>query len=338
MDFKDRTKLKIAISQIREESDIAMDKKTNISIRKGLGIAACFAIIFSGIVYAKDIESYFKNLFTRSTEAMNTAVENGYIQKEVKDYIYDNNIGIKVDKLVLDDLNLAISFSFDVSNYKNINSIDFDDFTITNDNGKVIYRSVFKEEENIENVPIYTSASWDGSSVKTSDTTFSNSILIGLKTDIEKFEKIYCDVKSIKISYPDNRVEKIDGNWNFEIEISEEMRNSPKIVYTLKEENEYIESCKVTVANTGTILELVSKVDMPQYDTSDLANWPVAPARVYLNTKLDQAYRCLNSEYNEKYINASFNNIGIQDLKDIRQLELYIGFFNITLFLDREDV
>ena len=26
-----------------------------------------------------------------------------------------------------------------------------------------------------------------------------------------------------EISYPDNRVEKIDGNWNFEIEISKHL-------------------------------------------------------------------------------------------------------------------
>ena len=41
--------------------------------------------------------------------------------------------------------------------------------------------------------------------------------------------------------------------------------------------------------NNGDVIDTENE----SYDTSDLANWPVAPARVYLNTKLDQAYRCL---------------------------------------------
>lgn len=311
---------------------MAMNKKRNIGIRRWIGIAACFAIIFSGIVYAKDIENYVKKLFTRSTEAMDTAVENGYVQKVENGYVYDKDIGIKVDNLVIDDLNLAISFSFDTSEYKDITAIDFKDFTITNDNNKVIYRSVFKTEENIEDVPIYTSAAWGGSSIKTSDTTFSSSILIGLKSDAEKFEKIDFDIKSISLSYSDNKVEVIEGDWKFDVTISEEMRNSPKIIFTLKDDNEYIESCKATVTNTGTIIEFTSKEDIPR----EFPDWPPTPARIYLNTHLDKTYRCLNAEFDEKNMTIRLDNIGIHDMKDVDELELYIGFFNTTLILEQE--
>ncbi len=125
MDFKDRTKLKIAISKFEDEEK-AMNKKVNFKIKKGIGIAACFAILFSGIVYAKDIENYFKKIFNNSTEAIDKAVENGYVQQENMDYTYDKEIGIKVDNLVLDDLNLDISFNFETKK-ENIKSIRFND-------------------------------------------------------------------------------------------------------------------------------------------------------------------------------------------------------------------
>ena len=137
MDFKEKTRVKIAISKM-EEKEKAMSKNNNYKIKKGIAVAACFAIVFSGIVYAKDIEQFIKNIFNNSTEAIDLAVENGYVQQNKMNYIYDKEIGIKVDNLVLDDLNLDISFNFETKK-EDVKSIRFNDFIITNDNGKVVF-------------------------------------------------------------------------------------------------------------------------------------------------------------------------------------------------------
>ena len=110
--LKEELEYMIAISKMKEESDITMKNSKNI-IKKGIGIVACFVVLFSGIVYAKDIENYLKRIFNNTTEAIDKAVENGYIQQENMDYTYDKDIGIKVNSLILDDLNLDISFNFE---------------------------------------------------------------------------------------------------------------------------------------------------------------------------------------------------------------------------------
>ena len=43
---------------------------------------------------------------------MDTAVENGYVQNVDMDFIEDNNLGVKVDYVLMDDHNLNISFVY----------------------------------------------------------------------------------------------------------------------------------------------------------------------------------------------------------------------------------
>lgn len=256
--LKEELEYMIAISKMRKESDITMKNKRNIMIKKGIGIAACFAILFSGIVYAKDIENYFKKIFNNSTEAIDRAVESGYVQQENMDYTYDKDIGIKVDSLILDDLNLDISFNFETKK-ENIKSIRFNDFIITNDNNKVVYQSKFKPVENIDNVPLYNSVTWMNEPIKVTDTVFTDSILIGLRAEKEDFKELYFDVKSLQLIYMDDTEEIIDGTWHFNVVISDEMKNSTNITYTLLEENEYVKSATAILSPTGMFLDLKLK-------------------------------------------------------------------------------
>lgn len=100
-------------------------------------------LITTGLVFAKDISEFVTKFFTNSNKAIDAAVENGYIQTEEMDFVYDKDIGVKLDSLVLDDLNLNISFNFETKK-ENIKSIRFENFNITNDNNKVVFRSEFE--------------------------------------------------------------------------------------------------------------------------------------------------------------------------------------------------
>lgn len=262
----EKVKLKIAISEFKGENDMAVNKKRNFIIKKGIGIAACFAILFSGIVYAKDIENYFKRIFTNSTEAIDKAVENGYIQEENMNYVYDKDIGVKVDNLVLDELNLAISFNFETKK-ENIKSIRFNDFTLTNDNNKVVFRSEFKYAETLDELPIYNSINWGNEPMKLTNTTFLDSILFGLRPEREDFKEVYFDVKSMRLTYNDDTQEIIEGTWKFDVAISDEMRKSTTVVYNMDEDNDYIESCTGTLSPTGMVIDLnlSSSFNVPEY-------------------------------------------------------------------------
>ena len=174
------------------------------------------------------------------------------------DYTYDKEIGIKVDNLVLDDLNLDISFNFETKK-ENIKSIRFNDFIITNDNDKVVFRSEFKSAETLDELPLYNSVNWANEPIKLTDTTFTDSILFGLRPEKENFKELYFDVKSVQITYIDDTREILDGTWKFDVTISNEMKNRTNITYTLLEENEYIKSATATLSPTGMFIELKLK-------------------------------------------------------------------------------
>lgn len=328
----EKVKLKIAISEFKGENDMAVNKKRNFIIKKGLGIAACFAILFSGIVYAKDIENYFKRIFTNSTEAIDKAVENGYIQEENMNYVYDKDIGVKVDNLVLDELNLAISFNFETKK-ENIKSIRFNDFTITNDNNKVVFRSEFKYAETLDELPIYNSVNWGNKPMKLTDTTFLDSILLGLRPEKEDFKELYFDVKSVQLTYTDDTQEIIEGTWKFDVVISDEMRKSTTVIYNMIEDNEYIESCTATMSNTGTIIELNSKVEIP--DISYEKDGTSMPLLIHLDCN-GIMYETREVHYNESYMKIKFEDVS-NFVANSDKLELYLDFFDTTVVLVREN-
>lgn len=330
--LKEELEYMIAISKMRKESDITMKNKRNFIIKKGIGIAACFAIIFSGIVHAKDIENYFKMIFNNSTEAIDKAVENGYVQQENMDYTYDKDIGIKVDNLVLDDLNLIISFNFETKK-ENVKSIRFNDFVITNDNDKVIYQSEIKHVENFDELPLYSTVTWRNQPMKLSDTTFTDSILIGLKQEIDDFQKIYIDVKTLKVIYTDDKEEIVNGNWKFNVTINDEMRKSINIKYVLSESNEYIQNCTGTLSPTGMIIELTVKTSL---------NFEEFTPEVAENFYLKNGEQKYVPEYVEFSINGNnqltfhFNNISTFS-NNIESLEFEMGLYDSSIFLIKND-
>lgn len=325
--LKEELEYMIAISKMREESDITMKKnKVNIMIKRGIGLVACFAIVFSGIVYAKDIEIYLKKIFNNSTEAIDKAVENGYVQQENMDYTYDKDIGIKVDSLILDDLNLDISFNFETKK-ENIKSIRFKDFIITNDNDKVVFSNEFISTDSDE-LPLYNYINWVNEPIKLTDNTFTDSILFGLRPQTEVFKELYFYVKSLQIIYIDDTGEIIDGTWKFNVIINDDMRKSTTVIYNMAESNEYIESCIATMSITGTDVELTSKINIPStIALLDLISLK-SNHHVYKDFWLDSG---------KKHMIIHFEDVGTF-IENSDALELYLDFFNTTVKLVKENV
>lgn len=305
-------------------------------IMKIVTVVCSFTIIVTGITYAKDIESYFKAIFTNSNKAIDTAIENGYVQKEEMGYVYDNKIGVKVDSLVLDDLNLDIAFNFETK-MKNVKAIRLNNFIITNDNNKIVYRSEFEEAKTFEELPIYNSVDWMNESQKLTDTTFTDSILLGLQPEKEDFKELYFNISAIDVTYNDDTKERVEGCWKFNVEINEEMTKKSNVEYVFDSENEYVERCKITISNTGAIMELTSKVDFPTEMTV-----PPFPFKIYLSImNKNKIFRSNFSTRNDenRYMKIEYDDLGIYDIEDDDEiLELYIGVWDTTLYLTRENL
>lgn len=321
--IKEKVISKISMYKFKEEN-IAIKKQKKYKYMK-YGMVACICLMFStGIAFSKEIESYIKKIFNNSTKSIDVAVENGYIQEENMDYIYDKDIGIKVDNLILDDLNLDIAFKFETKK-ENVKSIRLKDFVITNDNEKVVFQSEFKGVETLEELPIYNSVTWINEPIKLTEKTFLDSILFGLKPESEKFKKLYFNVKSLDLIYINGTQEVIVGEWNFMVPIDEEMRESTITVYEMSEPNEYIESCKATMSNTKTIIELSSKVTIPTENNISL----LKSISLISNDKI---YEDFWLDYNDKNMKIYFDNVG-KIIENSNKLELYLKFFDTRVIL-----
>lgn len=335
--LEERIKFKIAISKIDdEEKDITMNKK-KILINKKIGLVACAFLIFTTGVFAKDIENYIKKIFNNSTEAINSAVENGYVQNEDMDYVYDKDIGIKVDNLVLDNLNLDISFNFETKK-GNVKSIRFDTFNIKTESGKIVYNSEFEYVENPDELPIYNSLTWNNAPEKISNTNFSDSILLGLRQNSEDFNKLYFEIESLNLVYEDETVEKVSGFWSFNITIDEKMKKSTTIKYSIEKENEYVESCTGILSATGMIIELnlTDPLDPMRYiqeNSEKIDNIGLFYLRN--GTELIEPSRLeIQNATHTKYI-LHYDKIGIF-YDNIDKIEMYLEPFNVYIVLNKE--
>lgn len=288
-------------------------------------------LITTGLVFAKDISEFVTKFFTNSNKAIDAAVENGYIQTEEMDFVYDKDIGVKLDSLVLDDLNLNISFNFETKK-ENIKSIRFENFNITNDNNKVVFRSEFEYSETPEELPIYNYLDWGKEPVKLSETTYCDSILLGLRPEREDFKELYFDINSIQVTYMDDKRETIEGNWNFEVTISDEMRKSSTITYNMSESNDYIESCTLTLSKTGVIVDLKSKVKMTMLTQPKDDIFP--PELIYLSSEKN-TYQVSWMDFNEDVAKIYFDDIGAF-IENSDKINLHLDFFDTIITLVKE--
>ena len=89
----EKVKLKIAISNVKEE-DIVMNKN-KFNVIKKIGIAACAALSMTGVVFATTqiINKFGKN----SSDGVQTAINNAYYSDVNTEYKEANGISAKID-------------------------------------------------------------------------------------------------------------------------------------------------------------------------------------------------------------------------------------------------
>ena len=129
--------------------DEALYKKKHSSFKLSK-IAAIILLCFTmttGLIFAKDIINFFSEIFDlKSTNIDNSGIvdaiaNKNYIQNVDMDYIpIDDNYSIKVDYLMLDDINLYLVFN--LHSNKKIDKdyrISITDLVLTDQDGNVIY-------------------------------------------------------------------------------------------------------------------------------------------------------------------------------------------------------
>lgn len=169
--LKEQIKLKIAISEIEDEEKEVMNKK-NFRIANKIAAVACFCLLTSGIVFAKDIEKFVRERFNFGLGAgVDSAAENGYIAEPEMDKveseakveapevdlgtIVDNiNTSVKIDNFLMDDYNLSVEFAFEfdktikeVVDLNKLDQITLNDLIVLDEEKRIIFASTSMGEE-----------------------------------------------------------------------------------------------------------------------------------------------------------------------------------------------
>lgn len=230
------------------------EKSTIIIILKRVAVfILCIGIVTATTVYAKDIINFITSIFTNSNPGIDTAVNNGYVQNVDMDFITYNDVGIKVDYLLMDETNLNISFVY--KNYKEnqtLDSLTFSDLIIT-DEGDNVLCLMSNDKPDSTNEILDTSIITSNKPVFIDNTTVRESILVSSK----KFPNshiLYINIKQMALTI-NNEIKYINGNWKFSINIDDKIvtRNISEYSST---DCTYVDNIKTELTATSLSIQL----------------------------------------------------------------------------------
>ena len=271
----ENVKLKISISNFDKEEKIVM-KKTSKNILKVGAVACCLVVSITGVVFAKEIGNFVKNLFGANTsDGVDTAVNNGYVADVKTEYQNADGIEIQIDSILMDDFNFDINFNVKVSDEYDIDEfehIDLEDLKVRDETGKIVFDTHTlmegKTEEEIEKEEHYM-GSYSFLPQKINDNQFKVSLsATGNPEAFPKSKHLTASLTKIRTwkYIEEERTDKVyEGNWNFEIDVPEEFYNRETIIYKAK-------SCNDDSININEIVASLSstalKISIPEMQTN----------------------------------------------------------------------
>lgn len=239
-DIKEKLKMNIAISKIKKEGETMNKIKKNVL--KNVGIAACITISMSGVVFAGTI---MNKLYT-SKSSIKTALDYNYVQNINMDYEEKNNVGIKIESIIMDDSNLAIVFSFKLPNkFKDINDLVFQNLIINDENNNVLF-----EDGNEKSLSTGYSKELSNENNEIKEAL----IIENFNHTNPRSSKIHISFSSISL-IKKGKNKTITGNWNYDIDVIDKFVNREKISYK-SSESENVKILKADLTSTGLDLEI----------------------------------------------------------------------------------
>lgn len=240
--------------EISEELGIpynTVKSKINRALKK-ISLLVFILVILSGLtVLATFVIKQIKAHFTTSLNAIDSAVENDYVQTFDEDFVYSNGIGIKVDAMVLDDKNMNISFVYDVldkEKYGEIKGISIKNYVIKFED------NILTDSKNEKNDTIEIYKQYHEKSEKV-DNYFRNSYLFSTINSLSEINKIFLEITCIHVKLENEKYIIINGNWNLEYNIEEKLNERFQDSYLLQN-NKYVKHYNVILQDTSIKFQL----------------------------------------------------------------------------------
>lgn len=289
----------------------AINRKKNSTsfiskLKKIIILALSLGVATTSIVFAKNIVNFFKNIFNNSTPGIESAVKNSYVQNVDTDFIYDNNIGIKVDNLIIDNNILDISLIFNLSNLKDINNVTVNEFNLINENNKIIelYNDEYENKSVDDNNLYFIEMKNDSYKV---NNLYYDSILIRTN-DKFNFRFLKMKISKLKISFKNGSFKTIDGNWNFELNIDDRMLSMENMSYDMDYDNSILDvSNNINETNFIVDIRFLNKFD--EFIISDYNNIKL----INENTNVEYKISELKIENNNIHIVFDYGKYILKD-------------------------
>ena len=255
---KNNTDIPLSTQNVIENA-FKKEKKKHINKFSALKKVAIFILAFGIItvtsVYAKDIIHFLTNFFTNTNPGIDTAVENGYVQNVDMDFIECNNVGVKVDYVLMDEHSLDISFVYKYyDETSSFNSLTFSKLTIKDEHDNILcLMSEHSSDLTNTNKIIGTSIKSVAEPVFIDPNTVKESLLITAE-NFPVTKTLYIDISEMVLKTENNTV-NIKGNWNFCINLDNNFvsRTSNEYNYTA---SPYIDNMYISLTNTSLSIEL----------------------------------------------------------------------------------
>ncbi len=236
----------------------AFNKESKKDIRKYIYRFAIYfisiLIITTGVVFAKDIYNFISSFFTNSTDGIDEAINHGYVQNIDMDFVYDKDIGIKVDYLVMDEKNLDISYVYENNKEGKISSISINNYNIRYNNNNILY---YENDTNNFNTIVKNYTRTNGLK-KYNDNIFCESILYSVD-ELPNISNLIIEINSVTL----NEKDVIEGTWMFNINIEKE--NIEKDIDTyIVSYNEYIKNITTYLNETTFKIEILLNTDFDE--------------------------------------------------------------------------
>lgn len=288
-------------------------------IQKVAIVLISFIVLTTGVVFAKDIINFITSLFTNTTEGINKAIENGYVQNVDMDFVYDNDVGIKVDYLVMDDSNLDVSFVYDYKGNEKISTIAIEEYIIRDENNNLIYYN-FKNETKMNLGRIHTT-DYTRTQDRILDKTgiFRESILYK-SNEFPNSKTLIFEIYSLNFNNTN-----ITGCWIFNLNLDKHISNTSIDAYTTSY-SPYIDDIDIVFEETSLNIDIKLNTEI----NKDLL---VIPNNRIIKNNLNENFHCLL--INSKNVESNGKIHGELSLKfDISKYHDNINWLNLYIKID----
>ena len=213
-----------------------------IEMKKTIASILCIVFMGTGIVLASNsLWNHWNN------KGVKTALEYGYVQNVEMDYNIQNDLGIKLDSIIIDNSNIGIVFNYKIpSNLKSIDNIAIKDIVIKDEKNNIIFEDGNEKSLSTGYAEEFAS---ENSIVKQAI------LLNNLNHTYPKSNNIYISFSTVNIFRNQKNIKTITGNWNFDINVTDKFINRETIEYIAGQSKD-IEVISAKLTSTGLDIEM----------------------------------------------------------------------------------